>query len=201
MRGPLCLSRLVPLFRASIWPLRFMEPWRSYRPGELGGISLFQGRANSFKASLPTIPLANPSARLPSSTPRAMRCGCCSGNRTPLDSDANADSNGSGSLAPHSRPCRRELLRRHLREDGIVPLICPTCQNVFTLKASMPTTASYFAWGCFRYFGRSERCFGLAAVWTGLVTVSGRMETRAVPDGSRRAFGAPHHEAAQRYFA
>jgi hypothetical protein len=34
-------------------------------------------------------------------------------------------------------------------------LICPTCQNVFaeSLKASMPVTTGYFAWGCFRYFG------------------------------------------------
>ncbi len=41
-----------------------------------------------------------------------------------------------------------------LRDDGIVPLICPTCQNVFagSLKASMPATTCYFAWGCFRYF-------------------------------------------------
>src|SRR5712671_1776337 len=34
----------------------------------------------------------------------------------------------------------------------MVPLICPTCQNVFAGKASMPATPCYFAWGCFRYF-------------------------------------------------
>jgi hypothetical protein len=39
-----------------------------------------------------------------------------------------------------------------LRDDGMVPLICPTCQNVFAGKASMPATPRYFAWGCFRYF-------------------------------------------------
>ena len=39
-----------------------------------------------------------------------------------------------------------------LRDDAIVPLICPTCQNVFADKASMPATSGYFAWGCFRYF-------------------------------------------------
>jgi hypothetical protein len=41
-----------------------------------------------------------------------------------------------------------------LWDDGIMPLICPTCQNVFagSLKASMPAATGYFAWGCFRYF-------------------------------------------------
>src|SRR6266568_3925675 len=37
----------------------------------------------------------------------------------------------------------------------MVPLICPTCQNVFagSLNESMPATPKgYFAWGCFRYF-------------------------------------------------
>jgi hypothetical protein len=37
-------------------------------------------------------------------------------------------------------------------DDAIVPLICPTCQNVFAVKTSMPATPCYFAWGCFRYF-------------------------------------------------
>jgi len=40
-----------------------------------------------------------------------------------------------------------------LRDGGIVPLICPTCQNVFAGKASTPAIPCYFAWGCFRYFG------------------------------------------------
>ena len=48
-----------------------------------------------------------------------------------------------------------------LRDDRPVPVICPTCQNVFagSLKASMPATPCYFAWGCFRYFslGRAPR--------------------------------------------
>jgi hypothetical protein len=41
-----------------------------------------------------------------------------------------------------------------LRDDAAVPLICPTCQNVFagSLKASMKAITGYFAWGCFRYF-------------------------------------------------
>jgi len=45
-----------------------------------------------------------------------------------------------------------------LRDDGIVPLICPTCQNVFegSRKAIMPATPCYFAWGCFRYFSRER---------------------------------------------
>jgi hypothetical protein len=43
-------------------------------------------------------------------------------------------------------------------DDGLVPVICPTCQNVFagSPKASMPATPRYFAWGCFRYFGRER---------------------------------------------
>jgi hypothetical protein len=41
-----------------------------------------------------------------------------------------------------------------LRERAIMPLICPTCQNVFARReASMPASPGYFAWGCFRYFG------------------------------------------------
>ena len=39
-----------------------------------------------------------------------------------------------------------------LRDDGMLPLICPTCQNVCAGKASMPATPCYFAWGWFRYF-------------------------------------------------
>ncbi len=42
------------------------------------------------------------------------------------------------------------------RDDGIVPLICPTCQNVFAgIAQSYPCQRPpcYFAWGCFRYFG------------------------------------------------
>src|SRR5437899_1007810 len=51
-----------------------------------------------------------------------------------------------------------------LRDDVVVPLICPTCQNVFlrALKASVPEAACYFAWGCFRYFSRER---GRRAFW------------------------------------
>jgi hypothetical protein len=40
------------------------------------------------------------------------------------------------------------------RDGVIVPVICPTCQNVFAgpVKTSMLAAKSYFAWGCFRYF-------------------------------------------------
>src|SRR5438552_2867260 len=31
-----------------------------------------------------------------------------------------------------------------------VPLICPTCQVL--AQTSLPATACYLAWGCFRYF-------------------------------------------------
>ena len=48
----------------------------------------------------------------------------------------------------------RTMASDKMREDGLMPLICPTRQNVFagSLKASMPATPCYFAWGCFRYF-------------------------------------------------
>jgi hypothetical protein len=50
-----------------------------------------------------------------------------------------------------------------LRDIGNVPVICPTCQNVFADKSSVPATAFYFAWGCFRYFCRErELCRGPA---------------------------------------
>ncbi len=41
-----------------------------------------------------------------------------------------------------------------LRDDGIVPLICPTCQNVFegSLKASMPAIAMLLCMGLFSIF-------------------------------------------------
>ena len=39
-----------------------------------------------------------------------------------------------------------------MRDDGIVPLICPTCQNVFAGVRSEHRPRCYFAWGCFRYF-------------------------------------------------
>jgi hypothetical protein len=40
-----------------------------------------------------------------------------------------------------------------LRDDTIVPLICPTCQNFRRISQSIQASAPcYFAWGCFRYF-------------------------------------------------
>src|SRR5712672_2187135 len=38
-----------------------------------------------------------------------------------------------------------------LCDDEGVPLIRPTCQ-VFAQSTSVPASACYFAWGCFRYF-------------------------------------------------
>jgi hypothetical protein len=51
------------------------------------------------------------------------------------------------------QPVWRTMSGLKLRNVKIVPVICPTCQNVFAGKASMPATPCYFAWGCFRYFG------------------------------------------------
>jgi hypothetical protein len=41
-----------------------------------------------------------------------------------------------------------------LRDDGIVPLICPTCQNVFaaSLKAFMPAITMLLCMGLFSIF-------------------------------------------------
>jgi hypothetical protein len=39
-----------------------------------------------------------------------------------------------------------------LRDDGMVPLICPTCQNVFAGKASMPATPLLLCMGLFSIF-------------------------------------------------
>jgi hypothetical protein len=39
------------------------------------------------------------------------------------------------------------------RDDGIVPLICPTCQNVFAARyVRASDRQAIFAWGCFRFF-------------------------------------------------
>jgi hypothetical protein len=46
-----------------------------------------------------------------------------------------------------------------LCDDEAVPLICPTRQ-VFAQSASLPATACYFAWGCFRYFGGEPQLRG-----------------------------------------
>jgi hypothetical protein len=42
---------------------------------------------------------------------------------------------------------------RTRRDDGVVPLICPTCQMVSQDASGIaPAVIGYFAWGCFRYF-------------------------------------------------
>ena len=54
-----------------------------------------------------------------------------------------------------SARCRtRPWVLYRLRDDGIVPLICPTCQNVFagSLKASIPATTMLLCMGLFSIF-------------------------------------------------
>ena len=54
-----------------------------------------------------------------------------------------------------SRDESRAPLFYELRDDTSVPVICPTCQNVFRRIAQIipgQTTPCYFAWGCFRHF-------------------------------------------------
>jgi hypothetical protein len=84
-----------------------------------------------------------------------------------------------------------------MSDDGIVPLICPTCQNVFerSLKAT-----GYFAWGCFRYFGLGGGSaarlrpmgFGVAAFARFASEVCGlpSRSSRAAPAFARVGFGA-----------
>jgi hypothetical protein len=44
-------------------------------------------------------------------------------------------------------------VRKNCRDVTFLPLICPTCQNVFAGSDLGIDHAGYFAWGCFRYFG------------------------------------------------
>ena len=37
-------------------------------------------------------------------------------------------------------------------DDGVMPLICPTCQMVSQDASGIAPAVGYFAWGCFRYF-------------------------------------------------
>jgi hypothetical protein len=55
-------------------------------------------------------------------------------------------------FSPKIAPNRALRAFDGLCDDEAVPLICPTRQ-VFAQSASLPATACYFAWGCFRYFG------------------------------------------------
>src|SRR6266436_8165450 len=57
-------------------------------------------------------------------------------------------------IAPKGPLSGRAMAFCKLRDDGIVPLICPTCQNVFAGCSKHPCQRPpcYFAWGCFRYF-------------------------------------------------
>jgi hypothetical protein len=57
-------------------------------------------------------------------------------------------------IAPKNPLLSRAMGVYKLRDDGIVPLICPTCQNVFADRSKHPCQRPpcYFAWGCFRYF-------------------------------------------------
>src|SRR3954464_10143865 len=58
--------------------------------------------------------------------------------------------------ASMSAPFARSRAFGGLCDDEGMPVICPTCQvvaqSVSAQSASVPATAGYFAWGCFRYF-------------------------------------------------
>jgi hypothetical protein len=60
-----------------------------------------------------------------------------------------------------------------------MPLICPTCQ-VFAQGASVPATACYFAWGCFRYFR-----WGATATWRRPLRAAQFLKPPALPQGNR----------------
>ena len=61
-------------------------------------------------------------------------------------------------IAPKRPLLARAMAFYKLRDDGIVPVICPTCQNVFarSLKASMPATAMLLCMGLFSIFYQSS---------------------------------------------
>jgi hypothetical protein len=51
------------------------------------------------------------------------------------------------------RSSARAPTDRTRRDDGVMPVICPTCQMVSKDASGIaPAVAGYFAWGCFRYF-------------------------------------------------
>src|SRR5882724_9229904 len=75
-----------------------------------------------------------------------------------------------------------------LRDDGMVPLICPTCQNVFAGKASMPAPPPVTLHGVvFNILVGSENRVGLAAVFPEMIL---RVACRAVA-GVRRGPPSP----------
>src|ERR1700722_6192318 len=53
-----------------------------------------------------------------------------------------------------------------------MPVICPMCQLAF--EASMPA-ASYFAWGCFRYFGSDLEQIEIARHLAQFLTLAGNL--------------------------
>jgi len=65
------------------------------------------------------------------------------------------------------------------RDHEILQVICPTCQNVFRGIAHAGDRQSYFAWGCFRYFGPRA----VVAMRAPLFQEGG---CRQIPDARRR---------------
>jgi hypothetical protein len=63
-----------------------------------------------------------------------------------------------------------------LRNDAIVPLICPTCQNVFAGKESMPATTMLLCMGLFSMFWLEARAASAL-----------QLEKRGLPSRSSRA--------------
>jgi hypothetical protein len=55
-----------------------------------------------------------------------------------------------------------QQVSRLMREDGILPVICPTCQNFFALKSSEPATM-YLCMGLFSIF-----CYSASSSASGL---------------------------------
>jgi hypothetical protein len=77
-----------------------------------------------------------------------------------------------------------------LRDDEEVPLICPTCQNVFVGMASMPAPLSFqgvafFAWGCFRDFMFRALRYATPGAFSGEVDTGSREENASNKSWSR----------------
>ena len=83
--------------------------------------------------------------------------------------------------------CRRARWAVLLRDNGMVPLICPTCQNVFAGEASMPATPPVTLHGVvFDILVGSANRAGCAAGKRGLPSRSSRQHARLRPSGLRR---------------
>ena len=116
------------------------------RPGSIGcGYGLCLSRSRTVFASISPRARAWESARGSATRERSFAVASrCNFNR------------GQGFFCLQSRRSARcrggPWAFDDLRDDELVPVICPTCQMFSKDRSSRPARRGYFAWGCFRYF-------------------------------------------------